>query len=864
MGFHSLKLDAVYDELKSSEKGLTGNEAKSRLEQYGLNELVEKQKIKPITIFINQFKSFVVAILIVVLLISIFLREWPEAIAVFVILILNAVFGFVQEYKAEKAIEALKKMATPKAKVFRDKHEIEIDSRDVVPGDVILLATGDKIPADARIIEEMNLETQEAALTGESLPVQKVVDVFEEKTAVANRKNIVYSGTIVTKGHGRAIVVKTGMKTEFGKIAELIQVTPEEPTPLQVKLQELGHSLGILTIAICIMVFGVGMLKGFEFFEILKTSIALAVAAIPEGLPAVVTISLALGVQRMIKRNALMRKLASVETLGATTVICTDKTGTLTHNEMTVVKIYANNQVVQVSGSGYSTQGKFSSDPKQFEMLLKIGALNNDAHLEESKVIGDPTEGCLIVSAAKAGLNKQALEKQNPRIEEIPFDSERKLMTTIHTTEHGKVSFTKGAPDIVVELCNRILINGKVERFSQVHKKDIIAKEEGFANQALRVLGFAYKEFESKDKAEKDMIFVGLQAMIDPPRKEVKDAIALCRRAGIKVVMVTGDYKGTAQAIANELGIEGIAITGQELDEIKNLQDKVDDIGIYARVNPEHKMQIIGAFKQKGHVVAMTGDGVNDAPALKKADIGIAMGITGTDVAKEASDMILTDDNFASIESAVEEGRGIYDNIRKFVKYLLSCNIGEVFTIFFGILLGLPTPLLPLQILLMNIVTDGLPALALGVEPIEADIMLRKPRKTEDKIFSRSTLVNMLVVGVVMCVGTLGIFVYYLDSHELKYAQTMAFTTLVMFQMFNVLNCRSERRSLFSIGILSNKYLIGAVITSIIVQLVVIYTPLSKFFNTVKIGFMDWILLVLVSLSIVLVIEITKLFNKND
>lgn len=866
MGFHDLSLDNVYQELKSSDKGLTGDEAKARLEEYGPNELKEKQKIKPLTIFLRQFKSFVIVILVAVMIISIVLHEWPEAIAVFIILILNAVFGFVQEYKAEKAIDALKKMATPKATVIRDNHEVEIDSRNVVPGDIIVLTTGDKIPADARIIEHMNLETQEAALTGESMPVHKEVSVFAEKTAVANRKNMVYSSTIVTKGHGKAMVVNTGMKTEFGKIAELIQETPEEPTHLQNKLRELGHSLGILTIVICLLIFGVGMFKGFEFFEILKTSIALAVAAIPEGLAAVVTISLALGVQRMIKRNALVRNLPSVETLGATTVICTDKTGTLTHNQMTVVKLFVNNKVVDVSGSGYSIEGKFSYDPNEFEMLLKIGVLNNDAVLEEGKVIGDPTEGCLIVSAAKAGHDKVALEKKHPRVDEIPFDSQRKLMTTIHHTDEGNVAYTKGAPDIVVEFCNRILINGKVERFSELHKKEIMQKEEEFAKQALRVLGFAYTELpdSNKDKAEKNMVFVGLQAMIDPPRKEVKNAIAKCKQAGIKVVMVTGDYKGTAQAIAQELGIEGIAITGEEMDEIKDFDKKIDEIGIYARVNPEHKMKIIDAFKSHGHVVAMTGDGVNDAPALKKADIGIAMGITGTDVAREASDMILTDDNFSSIECAVEEGRGIYDNIRKFVKYLLSCNIGEVFTILFGILLGLPTPLLPLQILLMNIVTDGLPALALGVEPIEKDIMKRKPRSVKEKIFSKSTMINMAVVGLIMCAGTLGIFKYYLGFAELKYAQTMAFTTLVMFQMFNVLNCRSEDRSLFSIGLLSNKHMIGAIASSLIVQLIVIYTPVSVLFNTVRINLMDWVYVIGVSVSVIIIIELWKKFSKND
>ena len=722
MKYYSIKTKEVLNQLKSSTEGLSEKEAEKRIEEYGPNQLEEKDKIKPLTIFLNQFKSFVIGILFAVMLISVFLHEWPEAIAVGVILVLNAILGFIQEYKAEKAIEALKNMATPKAKVIRDGKLVEVESKDVVPGDLISIDTGDKIPADARIIEAMSFETQEAALTGESLPVKKTLDPLPEKTIVANRTNMIYAGTIVTKGHAKAIVVSTGMKTEFGKIAEMIQATPEEPTHLQIKLKELGHSLGIMTIVICALIFGVGVLKGNEIIEMLINSIALAVAAIPEGLPAVVTISLALGVQRMVRKNALIRKLPSVETLGSTTVICTDKTGTLTHNEMTVKKIFVNNKIVNVTGSGYEPKGEFSEDPKGFELLLKIGTLNNDATLQEGKVVGDPTEGCLIVSAAKAGIDKDKLVKQNPRTDEIPFDSERKLMTTIHKTKSGKVAFTKGAPDIILHLCNRILINGKIQRLTNPIKKKILKQEDEFAAEALRVLGFAYNDVKGKVK-EKDMIFVGLQAMIDPPRQEVKESIAKCRNAGIKVVMVTGDYKITAQAIAKELGIEGVAITGEELDKIKNFEKQIDDIGIYARVNPEHKMKIIEAFRKKGHIVAMTGDGVNDAPALKRADIGIAMGITGTDVAKEASDIILTDDNFASIVNAVEEGRGVYDNIKKSVKYLLSCNLGEVLTIFFGIAVGLPSPLLALQLLLMNIFTDGGPALALAVEPIESDIM---------------------------------------------------------------------------------------------------------------------------------------------
>ncbi len=862
MEYHNLKIDKVFDELDTSSKGLTEKEAKKRLQEQGPNELAEGEKIHPFMIFIDQFKSFVILILFAVMVVSIILQDWLEAGAVFAILILNGFFGFIQEYKAEKAIEALKKMATPKAKVIRNGEEKEIDSTQIVPGDIISLAAGDKVPADARIIEEMVLETQEAALTGESLPCRKSHDKLNKNTPLATRTNMVYSGTTVTKGHGKAVVVATGMNTEFGKIAEVIQKTPEEPTHLQVKLKELGHSLGILTIVICFAIFGVGLLAGHDLIEILETSIALAVAAIPEGLAAVVTISLALGVQRMVKRNALMRKLTSVETLGSTTVICTDKTGTLTHNQMTVKKLYVNDEVVSVSGSGYSPKGEFSSDPRNFEMLLKIGALNNDAKLhgeENYKVIGDPTEGCLLVSAMKAGMDLKKLNKKHKRTDEVPFDSERKLMTTVH----GDLVLTKGAPDNLVEICDRILINGTVERMTRAKKKKILEANHKFAQQALRVLGFAYKE-KSEDY-EKNLIFVGLQAMIDPPREEVKESIDKCKTAGIKVMMVTGDSKDTAVAIGRELGITGIALTGAELEKMDDLDEKIEDIGIFARVNPSHKSMIVEALKKKGHVVAMTGDGVNDAPALKKADIGVAMGITGTDVAKEASDVVLTDDNFKSIVNAVEEGRGIYDNIKKFVQYLLSCNIGEVLTVFLAVILGSlmqnASPLLPLQILLMNILTDSLPALALGIEPIEKGIMKRKPRKPDEKIFSKSIMVNMFFVGIIMALGTLVIFWQYLPK-GIQYAQTMAFTTLVMFQMFNVLNSKSEKKSLFEVGVFSNKYLIGAIVSSVALQLAILYTPLNQVFDTVSITLQDWAIILVASASIIVLMEIYKITKR--
>lgn len=876
MEFYSAKLEDVLKELNSSRNGLSDQQAKEAFERYGPNELTEGHKISPLEIFVNQFKSFVVGILIAVFFISLglgyiegdIMKEFPEAMAVLVIIILNAVLGFIQEFKAEKAIEALKKMASPKAHVIRGGKQVEVDSRELVPGDIIVLATGDKIPADARLIELSNLETLEAALTGESVPVEKELSEMKEGTPVANRKNMVYSSTIVTKGHGIAIATGTGMTTEFGKIAKMIQEAPEELTPLQKKLKDLGKFVGIMSLVICAIIFVVSLFKSgwatSAIGESLQQAIALAVAAIPEGLAAVVTIALALGVQRMVKRHALIRRLPSVETLGSTTVICTDKTGTLTHNEMTVKKVYANGAVVEVSGAGYSREGKFSSDPSKFELLLRIGLLNNDAKLAEDKVMGDPTEGCLIVSAEKGGLDPEAEAKAYPRVDEIPFDSERKLMTTIHKTKAGKLAFTKGAPDNILKICDRILINDKVTTLTPAMKKKILTQNDSFSKEALRVLGFAYKEVkgESKKEIESKMVFVGLQAMIDPPRAEVKDAIAKCKTAGIKVVMITGDYIGTAEAIGRELGITGRAITGEELDNIKDLEKVVEEIGIYARVNPEHKMKIVEAFKRRGHIVAMTGDGVNDAPALKKSNIGIAMGISGTDVAKEASDVVLTDDNFTSIVNAIEEGRGIYENIRNFVRYLLGCNIGEVLTVFIGVLLGFPMVILPLQILLMNIITDGLPALALGVEPIDPEIMKRPPRKPDEKIFPRNAIANMAFVGIIMAAGTLFIFQWVRsNTGDLTKAQAMAFTTLVLFQMFYVLTTRSEKTSLFKMGLFSNKYLILAVLSSMAIQLAVLYSPLDSVINGgfSHIGPADWGYMLLVSCTIFVIVEGKKM-----
>ncbi|MFH1682330.1 MAG: calcium-transporting P-type ATPase, PMR1-type [Candidatus Woesearchaeota archaeon] len=884
--FHSLNEKEFFSKLNTSPKGLTHDEAEQRLHKYGLNEIKEEKKINPLTILFEQFKSPLIWLLLVAVVISALIGEFIDASVIGIIVIINAMLGFFQEYKAEKAIDALKKMASLKAKVIREGKEIFLDAVNLVPGDIILLETGDKVPADARIFEVHDLRTQEAALTGESMPIKKEIDLLPEDTIIADRINIAYSGTIITNGRGKAVVCATGMQTEFGRIASLIEEAKEKLTPLQKKLRTLGKYLTYAVVVIAVIIFIAGILTGKTASLMFITAIALAVAAIPEGLPAVVTISLAIGVQRMVKRNALVRKLPSVETLGAVNVICSDKTGTLTHNQMTVTHLWANNSVYNVTGSGYKKQGTFTLndkliDPTPLELLLRCGALCNDAKLEEKKdqieVFGDPTEAALIVSAEKAGHSQDKLNKKFPRIDEVPFSSERKRMTTIHKFDGRKVSFTKGAPDIILELCDRVMVNGKVERLTRDKKTVILKRNEEFANQALRVLGFAYNEANKKD-AEKGMVFVGLQAMIDPPREEVKDSIQRCQEAGIRVIMITGDHASTALAIAKQLGIEGKALTGRDLEKV-DLNKIIKGISIFARVNPEHKIKIVEALKKKKYVVAMTGDGVNDAPALKKADIGISMGITGTDVAKEASDMILLDDNFTSIVNAVEEGRNIFDNIKKFVIYLLSSNSAEVLIILLSMLMGFPLPLLAVQILWINLVTDGAPATALGVEPPEPNIMKMPPRKSRSGILGKYSIWWLVIMGIVMTVGTLGIFYYALKTsgwdggiidlnnppHYYLYATTLAFTTLMMFQMFNVINCKTLKASVFKEGIFSNLWLIGALLLSVGLQLLVVYLPaLNRIFNTVPLTLADWVLVLLVSSAVFWVGEIIKLIKREE
>lgn len=867
-GAYTFSAQEAFKNLKTSEKGLTSHEAEERLHYYGLNELKAEEGVHPLKVLLEQFASPLVWTLIAALGISIFLHEYFDAVVVGIIIILNAVLGFVQEYRAEKAIEALKKMASLKARVLRNGREIKIDSTEVVPGDIIILETGDKIPADGRLFEIHSLQSQEAPLTGESQPISKILDSLEEKTLLADRKNMVYSSTIITNGRGKAVVTATGMSTEVGKIAQLIKESREKQTPLQKKLSNLGKYLTIIVVIIAFVVFLAGIFSGQKVSDMLLTAIALAVAAIPEGLPAVITISLSIGIQQMFKRNVLVRKLPSVETLGCVDVICTDKTGTLTHNQMTVTKIWANGIVYEVTGSGYDTKGTFTvanklANPEPLHKLLKIGALCSNAKLtgKDSKreVEGDPTEAALIVSAEKAGFALEEINKNEPRMDEIPFSSERKMMTTVHKSKEGIISFTKGAPEVVINLCDKILINGKVQRLDRLKKNELLKQNESFAKEALRVLAFAYKELGSaykeesdKNNAEDNMIFVGLQAMIDPPREEVRDSIKKCLEAGIRIIMITGDQIATAKAIAEKLGIKGEAVTGQELetikkDKTKNLETEIKKINIFARVNPEHKLDIVKALKKNGHVVAMTGDGINDAPALKKADIGIAMGITGTDVAKEASDMILTDDNFASIVNAVEEGRGIFDNIKKFVNYLLSSNLGEICIILFASLFGLPLPLTAIQILWVNLITDGLPATALSVDPYSKEIMKRNPRPAKENILSKELSWDIAIFGVLMGIFSLILFWLYQGSGseiELMKAQTIVFTSLVLFELVRVQIIRMD----YKLKIFSNKWLIGAIVLSILLQLLIIYTPAAAWFKIAPLSLIDWGIIILASL----------------
>jgi P-type Ca2+ transporter type 2C len=869
--WHSQTAEEVLITLKSNTSGLASEEATRRLSTYGQNELRKEKGKSPLLILLHQFKDVLMIILLVATSLSIIMGEMVDASIILIIVLVSALLGFRQEYRSGKALEALKKMTAPMATVLRDGKEKRIPAMQLVPGDIILLNTGDKVPADARIIEAFSLKIEEAALTGESTPVEKTAAILPKDTQLNERINMLFAGTILVYGRAKAVVTSTAMNTEFGKIAALVQTAPQETTPLEKRMAGVGKWIGILVIAVAISVGTIGVLQGLQLLDMLQWAISLAVAAVPVALPAIVTAALSVGMYRMAKVNTIVKRLPAVETLGSTSVICSDKTGTMTKGEMTVQRIYVNNQAIKVSGIGYSPKGQFLYEDKIIEpdttlkILLKGASLCNDSNVErEAKadkwvVKGDPTEGALVVAAAKAEIFKENLEKQEPRIAEIPFSSERKLMTTIHVANKKKIAYMKGAPEVVLQKCTYILLNGKVEKLTAENIRNLSKVTEAMALQALRNLGFAYKELpesleQFEEAQEENFVFLGIIGMIDPPRDEVKDAISTCKSAGISVVMITGDHKLTAIAVAKELNLLGEnevktkVLTGADLDKISDDQliSVVQDIAIYARVSPEHKTRIVKAWKAKGQVVAMTGDGVNDAPALKIADIGVSMGITGTEVTKEASDMVLADDNFASIVKAIREGREIYGNIKKYLTYLLRCNIMEILVVFIAVV-SVPTlaailspnaevatigqaaiALTTIQLLWINLTTDGLPAIALSVDPGDPDLMSQKPRSTKESIFTKDVKVYLTAVPLMMTVLLLvGYFMYmpWESMSQLIAARTQLFTTIILMELANALAARSLKYPVFKVGIFKNKVLWYALISSLALQLSILYIP---------------------------------------
>ncbi|MDK2806068.1 MAG: P-type Ca2+ transporter type [Thermoanaerobacterium sp.] len=861
---------------EADKKGLSEQEARKRLLKYGPNVLEEGKKLTALDIFLDQFKDFIVMVLLAATLISAIMGEIADAVTITIIIILNAILGFIQEYRTEQSLEALKKLSAPSSKVLRDGVIKEIPSEEITVDDVIILEAGDRVPADAVVFESYNLKLDESILTGESVPVSKEpAEIGNRK--IAPKKSIIYMGTVVTSGRCKALVVDVGMRTEMGKIAGMIKEIDDNMTPLQKRLDKLGKILVTGSLLICALVTVLGIARGESIYYMFLSGVSLAVAAIPEGLPAVVTVSLAIGVQRMLKRNAIVRKLPAVETLGCINVICTDKTGTLTENKMIVKKIFANDDVVEIEGkdlkSRFVSRG-IKIDPSHdatIRRLLEIGAVCNNSNVkidrfkvrnefvDDVKYYGDPTEAAILYASILGGISKESVERKIKRIEEIPFDSDRKRMSVVVEENGLMYAFTKGAPDVIVQLCTKVLKDGREVPISSFEKKKILEVNERFSRSALRVLAFAYRrlprgvKYDDSTNIERDLVFVGLEGMIDPPRKEAYEAVLECKLAGIKPIMITGDHKLTAAAIADELNIHSKTeniMTGDEMDKIddKTLCEAVENTTVYARVSPKHKLRIVRALKKRGYTVAMTGDGVNDAPAIKEADIGISMGKSGTDVAKEASSMILTDDNFATIVAAIEEGRIIYDNIRKFIRYLLSCNIGEVITMFIAALTSLELPLIPIQILMVNLVTDGLPALALGLDPADKDIMNLKPRKAGESIFSNGLGVRIGVVGFLMAICTLSSYVFALTYGTLDRARTIAFSTLVIVELIHSFECRSERHLIFELGVFSNKYLVIASTASFLLFASTIYIPfLSNVFKTVPLTWFDWLVVIFFS-----------------
>lgn len=880
MKFHQRTVEDALRVLDTSPEGLPGDEAKRRLLEYGPNELKEAKKRTPLGMLLDQFKDFMILVLIGAAVISGIIGEAVDTIAIMVIVILNAIIGFVQEYRAEKAMEALKLMASPTAVAVRDGVTTSIPSTDIVPGDIVILDAGMIVPADMRLIESARLKVEEAALTGESVPVEKsVLPLHEERVPLGDRRNMAYKGTIVSYGRGKGVVVSTGMETELGRIATMLQEEEEVKTPLQKRLATVGQRLGITALAICAIVFIVGILRGEPPVLMFLTAVSLAVAAIPEALPAVVTISLSLGAMKMVKQNVLIRKLPAVETLGSVTYICTDKTGTLTLNRMKAEEICADGRIFPVSEVKThikEEEGTAFSSP--LHSLMTAMALSNDARLNaEGKVTGDPTEAALFEAAGAAGFEKGVLEKGFPRVAEIPFDSDRKCMTTVHQVsggiadEKGFISITKGGVEVIIDKSANILTSSGIKDFD---REELFRESERMAADGLRVLALGIRRWDAlpedmtHDHVEEGLTILGFVGIMDPPRGEAMEAVSLCKSAGIKPVMITGDHPITARAIARRLGIiddGGEVMTGPRLERLpmEEFEEKVEGVRVYARVAPEQKLKIVKALQDKGEFVAMTGDGVNDAPALKRADIGIAMGITGTDVSKEASHMILLDDNFATIVGAVREGRKIYDNIRKFFKYLLTSNSAEIWTIFLAPFLGLPMPLLPIHILWINLVTDGAPSLALTVEPAEGDVMKRRPRPPEEGLFAGGMWQHILWVGLLMGGVTLFTQAWSIRTGH-SHWQTMVFTVLCLSQFGHVLAIRSEKKSLFTQRLLSNKPLLLAVGVSFFLQMATIYVPaFNHVFKTEPLEPSELIFTLAMSSVVFLAVEVEKWFKRR-
>ena len=880
LAWHALTVDATLSELKTGTAGLSSEEARRRLDECGPNELQTAHRASPWSLLLSQFKNVMIVILLVATGMSALLGEGVDTIVIGVIVLFAVGLGFIQEFRAERAIDALRKMAAPTATALRDGEELEVPAQHLVPGDIVLLQAGDRVPADLRLIESINLQIEEAALTGESVAVEKHAGpIASAEVALGDRKNMAYAGTSASYGRGRAVVAAIGMSTEFGKIARMLQTVETDRTPLQKNLDKMGGLLARVALVIVALIVALGLLRGQPFMEILLFGIALAVAVVPEALPAVVTISLAIGVQRMVKRHALMRRLHAVETLGSTSVICSDKTGTLTKDEMTVRKLYVAERLYDVSGAGYEPHGQFLVEGRVAEpddalrRFLRAATLASDAHSARGEadgrwhIKGDPTEGALVVAAAKAGLIKAELERQAPRTGEIPFTSETKRMTTMHAAPEGTAAFSKGAPEIILASCTHVLVwrNGALQELplDDAGRMRIAEIGQGLADQALRVLGVACKSDATLETAEHGMTFLGLAGMIDPPRPEAHEGVRKCEEAGIRVVMITGDHPVTAQAVARELGIlkGGRVVTGAQLDAIPepDLEREVVGIDVYARVSPAHKLRIVTAMQKSGSVVAMTGDGVNDAPALKKADIGIAMGITGTDVTKEAAAMTLTDDNFASIVAAIEEGRGIFSNIKKYLMYLLSSNTGEMLIMAVATLMGMPMPLIAVQILYINLATDGLPALALAVDPPEHDLMKRPPRDPRAGIFSRPVVALMLAGGIWSAIANLSLFVWArAQQFPMDECRTLVFVSLCLVEFFKAFSFRSDRHTMFRRPF-ANKWLNLAITWELSLLMLIVYLPfMHKPLGTFSLPLSVWPMLLGVAVTIVPVLEAGK------